>query len=321
MTTRRPFARATGVLAALVAAVGIALHHWRSEAPAVLVLATFAVALWLFSVIALAAAVRARSAVLGGIAVVLLGAGVVQYSPLVASPRDIDDDKGVALRVMVQNLEFGRAAPHDVLRAVRDGGVDLLMTVETTPESADALRTAGIVTLLPHEAVVAAPGAQGVGVWSRYPLTAPESIPRFSLGAVRTSMVGPGGPVTVVAVHPVAPVFDAGAAVAEADLLRGYLGGLPGPAPVVVGGDFNATWDHVRFRDLRGLGYTDSVSGGGDGWVRTWPTDRWFPPLIGIDHILARGVVGVGQTQTVDVARSDHRGVTATVRLHSRWPR
>lgn len=321
MTTRRPFARVTAVLAALVAAAGIALHHSRSEAPAVLVLSTFAVAMWLFSVIALGAAVRARSVVLGIIAVVLVGAGVVQYSPLVAWPRDTDDDDGVALRVMVQNLEFGRAAPHDVLLAVRTGGVDLLMTVETTSESADALRTAGLANLLPHEAVAAAPGTQGVAVWSRYPLAPPESLPGFSLGAVRTTMAGPGGPVTVVAVHPVAPVFDATAAVEEADRLRGYLGGLPGPAPVVVGGDFNATWDHVRFRDLRGLGYTDSVSGGGDGWVRTWPTDRWFPPLIGIDHILARGALGVGETRTVDVARTDHRGVTATVRLPSARPR
>ena len=321
MTVRRPFARATAVLAALVGAAGIALHHSRSEAPAVLVLATFAVAMWLLALVALAAAVRARSVVLGIIAVVLVGTGVVQYGPLVTPGRQVDDDEGVPLKVMVQNLEFGRAAPHDVLRAVRTGGVDLLMTVETTPESAEALRTAGLATLLPHESVATAPGAQGVAVWSRYPLSPPESIPGFSLGGVRTEMAGPGGPVTVVAVHPVAPVFDATTSVEEADRLRGYLGGLPGPAPVVVGGDFNATWDHVRLRDLRGLGYTDSVSGGGDGWVRTWPTDRWFPPLIGIDHILARGALTIGETQTVEVARTDHRGVTATVRLPSAPPR
>ena len=101
----------------------------------------------------------------------------------------------------------------------------------------------------------------------------------------------------------------------EADRLRWYLGGLPGPAPVVVGGDFNATWDHVRFRGLRGLGYTDSVSGGGDGWVPTWPVGGRIPAVIGIDHVLARGAVAVGETSTVRVGATDHRGVLATVRL------
>lgn len=293
----------------------MALHHSRSEIPAVPVLASFAVAAWAFSLVALIAALRARSVLLGIIAVALVGAGVVQYGPLVAPPRQIDDDEGIPMRVMVQNLEFGRAAPHDVVRAVRTGGVDLLMTVETTPESADALRTAGLTGVLPHEAAATAPTTQGVAVWSRFPLSPPERVPGFSLGLVRTEMAGPGGPVTVVAAHTVAPVFDAAAAVEEADRLRWYLGSLPGPAPVVVGGDFNATWDHVRFRDLRGLGYTDSVSGGSDGWVPTWPAGRRIPPLIGIDHVLARGAAAVGDTDTVEVARTDHLGVLATVLL------
>lgn len=315
MSGRRPVARAVAVLTALVAAAGVALHHSRAEIAVVPVLASFAVAFWAFSLVALIAAVRARSVLLGIVAAALVGVGVVQYAPLVGPSSELDDDEGVGVRVMVQNLEYGRAAPHDVVRAVRSGAVDLLLTVETTPESADALRTAGLTGLLPHEAAATAPTAQGVAVWSRFPLSAPERVPGFSLGLVRTEMAGPGGPVTVVAAHPVAPVFDAALAVEEADRLRWYLGSLPGPAPVIVGGDFNATWDHVRFRDLRGLGYTDSVSGGRDGWVPTWPAGRRFPPLIGIDHVLARGAVAVGETETVEVDRTDHLGVLATVRL------
>ena len=303
-------------MAAMVAAAGVALHHSRSDVPLVVVLASFASLAWLAVLVAVAAALRARSVVLTVIAVVLVGIGAASYAPLVG-PSGGDDDEGVPLRVMVQNLEFGRAAPHDVVRAVRTGTVDLLMTVETTPESADALRTAGLTGLLPHEASSPAPGAQGVAVWSRFPLTPPERVPGFSLGVVRSTMAGPTGPVTVVAVHPVAPVFDGPLSVAEADRLRTYLGGLPGPAPVVVGGDFNATWDHVRFRGLRDVGYVDSVSGGRDGWKPTWPADRRYPPLIGIDHVLARGALDVGQTSTVRVNRSDHLGLQATVRLHT----
>lgn len=308
-------ARATAVLAALVAAAGIALHHSTSEAPAVLVLATFALWAWAFSLVAVLAALRARSVLLTVVAVALVGAGAVQYGPLVSPARGYDDDEGVDLRVLVQNLEYGRADPVDVVRAVRDGGVDLLLTVEATPEAVDGLRAAGLGEMLPHEASHAAPQAAGVAVWSRYALSPPERVPGFSLGVLRTDMAGPAGPVTVVAAHPLAPVFDAPTAVEEADRLRWYLGGLPGPAPVVVGGDFNATWDHARFRGLRGLGYTDSVSGGGDGWVPTWPADRRVPPLIGIDHVLARGASAVGETSTVRVGGTDHLGVLATVRL------
>ncbi|MFN3339226.1 MAG: endonuclease/exonuclease/phosphatase family protein [Dietzia sp.] len=314
MRRPRPVARAAAVLAALVAAAGIALHHSTSEVPAVLVLATFALWAWAFSLVALLAALRARSVLLTIVAVALVGAGVVQYGPLVSPAREYDDE-GVDLRVLVQNLEHGRADPVDVARAVRDGGVDLLLTVEATPEAVDGLRAAGLDELLPHEASDAVPQTAGVAVWSRYPLSPPERVPGFSLGVLRTDMAGPGGPVTVVAAHPVAPVFDAPTAVEEADRLRWYLGGLPGPAPVVVGGDFNATWDHARFRGLRGLGYTDSVSGGGDGWVPTWPADRSVPPLIGIDHVLARGALSVGETSTVRVGATDHLGVLATVRL------
>ena len=316
---RRPVAWAVSTVAALVAQAGVVLHHWRSDSPTVMVLATFAFVAWLCCFVALVAALRARSVVLTVIALVLVAAGVVQYGPLVGPPRIFDDDddpgSGVPLRVMVQNLAFGRAAPHDVVRAVRTGGVDLLMTVEATPESADALRTAGLTSLLPHEVASTAPGPEGVAMWSAFPLESPERIPGFSLGVLRADMGGPAGPVTVVAVHPVAPVFDGPRAVEEADRLRSYLGSLPGPAPVVVGGDFNATWDSVRFRELRGLGYTDSVSAGRDGWVPTWPAGRRLPPVIGIDHILARGAVGVGETSTVRVDRTDHLGVQATVRL------
>lgn len=209
---RRPVARAISVSAASIAAAGVALHLSRSGNPTIVVLATFAFAAWLFCLVALVAALRARSVGLTFLALALVAAGAALY-------------------------------------------------------------------------------------------------------VLRTDMASPSGPVTVVAVHPVAAVFDGARAVEEADRLRSYLGGLPGPAPVVVGGDFNATWDHVRFRELRDLGYADSVSAGEDGWIPTWPADRRFPPLIGIDHILARGAVSVGQTSTVRVDRTDHLGVQATVRL------
>ncbi|WP_299023539.1 endonuclease/exonuclease/phosphatase family protein, partial [uncultured Dietzia sp.] len=207
MRRRRPVARALAVLSCLIAATGVALHHSDSDLPAVLVLASFALAAWAFSLLALVAALRARSVALTILAVVLAGAGAVQYGPLV-SPSGGDDDEGVDLRVLVQNLEFGRAVPTDVVRAVREGGVDLLVTVEATPEAVDGLRAAGLTANLPHEALDPAPQTAGVAVWSRYPLSPPERVPGFGLGVVRTDMAGSAGPGTGGAAHPRAPVGD-----------------------------------------------------------------------------------------------------------------
>ena len=112
-----------------------------------------------------------------------------------------------------------------------------------------------------------------------------------------------------------------GSALAIAVGQVGALGSLPGPAPVVVAGDFNMTWDHTRFRALRSLGYVDSTEGGGDGPVPTWPHGRRLPggltapPVIGIDHVLARGAARIGDTSTVEVAGTDHLGLRARVAL------
>lgn len=123
---RRPVARAISVSAASIAAAGVALHLSRSGNPTIVVLATFAFAAWLFCLVALVAALRARSVGLTVLALALVAAGAALY-------------------------------------------------------------------------------------------------------VLRTDMASPSGPVTVVAVHPVAAVFDGARAVEEADRLRSYLGGAARP--------------------------------------------------------------------------------------------
>jgi endonuclease/exonuclease/phosphatase (EEP) superfamily protein YafD len=91
------------------------------------------------------------------------------------------------------------------------------------------------------------------------------------------------------------------------------LGGLPGRT-VLVGGDFNATTDDAQFRGILATGYADAAQQAGAGFTPTWPADRWFPPLIAIDHVLTRGAVA-RSVDSVRIPGSDHRALVVDVRI------
>lgn len=81
---------------------------------------------------------------------------------------------------------------------------------------------------------------------------------------------------------------------------------------MLAAGDFNATTDHVQFRDLLEHGYGDPAAQAGAGYPARYPTDRWFGPLIAIDHVLTRRAVATS-VSTVALPGSDHRGLLVQV--------
>ena len=83
-------------------------------------------------------------------------------------------------------------------------------------------------------------------------------------------------------------------------------------SPVLVGGDFNATWGNSQFRDLLQGGYRDAAEQLGDPWTATFPSGSVVPPLIGIDHLVLRSA-GARSLETVEIPGSDHRGVVVHV--------
>jgi endonuclease/exonuclease/phosphatase (EEP) superfamily protein YafD len=92
--------------------------------------------------------------------------------------------------------------------------------------------------------------------------------------------------------------------------LEAVLPTLPGPA--IVAGDFNATRDHVQFRDLL-TDFSDSADDAGAGIFPTFPTDQVVGPLVSIDHVLVSAtLVGTG-VDSYTVPGTDHRAVVATV--------
>ncbi len=91
---------------------------------------------------------------------------------------------------------------------------------------------------------------------------------------------------------------------------------MPGET-ALIGGDFNATLDTVQFRRILAQGFSDAADQAGAGFTPTWPADRWFPPLITIDHVLTRDAVA-RSVDSVEIPGSDHRALVAVVRIPTR---
>jgi endonuclease/exonuclease/phosphatase (EEP) superfamily protein YafD len=220
---------------------------------------------------------------------------------------------GQRVVVMTCNLRLGSADAAAVVSAVRSNDVDVLMLEELTPDERDALRTAGLDGLLPHAVADPVAGAGGTGVWSRWPLESGKIRADFAFALVTAGVELPGnGRLAVVGLHLAGPTADASAWDQDIRHLPSVLQSLPRETPVIVGGDFNATVDDPRFRALLAAGYADGADQAGAGYTMTYPADRWYPPLIAIDHVLTRDAVA-RQAWTVHVPGSDHRALLASV--------
>ncbi len=82
--------------------------------------------------------------------------------------------------------------------------------------------------------------------------------------------------------------------------------------PVIVPGDFNATYDMAPFRKLLTNGYADAAEQSGAGITRTFPADSSWPPRFGIDRVLTYNATAT-DVHTVRVPGSDHLGLITTV--------
>ncbi|MGW4485897.1 endonuclease/exonuclease/phosphatase family protein [Amycolatopsis sp. NPDC004368] len=261
-------------------------------------------------------------ALLGGIALVLrrwwAGAIALVMAVLLAvfvAPRVMADGQpavsGKSLRVMSTNLYLGRADAATVVKVVRDNQVDVLNLVELTPAEVSALDKAGLFGLLPNRVLHPAPGADGSGIVSRFPLTeenytgdSAEKQP----GA--EADLGGGTVVELVAVHPQSPDTSAGQWDREMKDLSRAVGehGLR-----ILAGDFNATLDHAALQTVLSRGYHDAADERGAGLRPTWPVDA--VPVVTLDHVLVDKRAAVEDYRVLDVPGTDHRAVYAEVRL------
>ncbi len=220
----------------------------------------------------------------------------------------------VRLRLLTVNARGGAVDPAALLRALRRHNVDVLAVQELTPHMVRRLAAAGLGQLRPFSHLDPRPGSAGTGLWARWPLTPLPPVPGLTAAAPRARIDPPGGrPVTLTAVHPLAPMRGrADMWQRELALIRQTLATVDGPQ--VVAGDFNASRDHRPFRDLLAAGFLDCAdSSQSRPWPGfTWPTARGIP-VMRLDHVLVSRTATVRMTRAIRLPDTDHHGVLAAI--------
>jgi endonuclease/exonuclease/phosphatase (EEP) superfamily protein YafD len=230
---------------------------------------------------------------------------------------------GPTLTVMSANVWLGKADAESLVSAAAPGAA-VLAVQELTAEGLARLSAAGIDTVFPHRLVDPHRRAAGIGIWSKYPISETRQVSGFHVHAISVKLRVPGVPIdpTVVVFHLASPVHINDwcrdiellpTALRDAD--QRAAGGS-----VIVAGDFNSTMDMRPFREALPHGYSDAADQAGAGFMPTFPSKVWAPPLIAIDHILTLRCTASG-VYTTAVAGSDHRALVATVHIPPTPPR
>lgn len=260
---------------------------------------------------------RPEAAVAG--ACLMVGAALLAARVL-PGPTPSPAPAGPRLTVAVANLREGNADAEALVDAVDGAGVDVLVVLELTGTSIEALAAAGLSARLPERVALPSRFTSGGGIWSRHPLTPREPSRSRGFGATpRATIEIPGhGPLDVDAVHPLPPITREWTAA-----WTRVLAGLPAPEHAVeesrrlLAGDFNATVDHGRFRALFDLGWVDAADARGAGLRPTFGglgSGEPVPP-VSLDHVLVDRAVAVEHVATRPLPGSDHRMLVARLRL------
>ncbi|MFD1052735.1 endonuclease/exonuclease/phosphatase family protein [Terrabacter terrigena] len=228
------------------------------------------------------------------------------------------------LTVMSANVWVGAANANQLMAAVRFHAVDVLVLVEATPALLRRLDAEGARDYFTQREGVARPGTfTGTMVLSRYPLSVRSAGTDPSVEGTQSTqpeldVTAPNGTVRLKVAHPTAPLRgDTVEWRAGLRALQSWNERHHGDGPVVMAGDFNASYGHPGMRDLA-EGLDDAQLTDGEGWVRTWPfAGNRLPAFVQLDHLLSRGLTVVSAGQ-VAINRADHAAVWASYALPGR---
>ncbi|MFI5714244.1 endonuclease/exonuclease/phosphatase family protein [Nocardia sp. NPDC051750] len=301
-------------IATLTGVAGVALHFSWSGSRIPVLAASVAPYLMSGALVGLAAFLALQRWSSVGVAVIVTAAAVWTQAPLYIGHSG--DENGPTIRVMQANLLFDGVDPRALVDQVRGREIEVLTVNELTRAAIGDLGRAGLDQLLPHRYLSPGRTAAGTGIWSRYPLSDTVEYDGYVLNQLSATATVPGaGPVTIFAFHPVPPVYGTHVWADELARLRAILERSAANRPAIAGGDFNATYDHSQFRAMLSGRFDDAAVQAGAGHLVTYPTDKWWPAVVGIDHILVAGGRAVA-VETVDLPGADHRALTARIRLN-----
>ena len=292
--------------------VGVLAHVFTSAwQPWVLVAALSHQLMWL-SVPAVIGFAFSRDVIGSFTSGIVLIAVVVLQLPLSSGAAAVRSSSP-SLEVLQANLHMGSADAVALTAMVRRDQVDVLTTEELTVAETQRLREAGLRAFLPYFFAAYDELGRGLGIWSRYPLSDQREYDGFQLGVLSAAVHVTGhSAVSVYAIH-IMPPYPYAPSSWSGELRR--LGRIlaAAPTPLVAAGDFNATPDNAQYRHLLGAaGVQDAATQARGGYLATFPSNEWYPPLIAIDHVLVRAAGG-RSIATQRLHGSDHRAVLATL--------
>lgn len=266
------------------------------------------------AVIALLAHRRAMAAVHLGVVVALgwLVLPIVFHADAGTPPPDAR-----RLTIASGNVYYRTDRPGEIAAALLALDADVIAMTEFSVPVEEAFERLDSSGRYPFVAALAPGDRNGVAVYSRYPIVDRTIAPIGQGLAVDVVLDVDGVPTRVVVVHPLPGTDGPSLEAWTGDLPA--IGGVADPeaegARTLIVGDFNATRWHPAFRDVLGRGWRDAHEVLGDGWSRSWPTGRPFPPLVRIDHALVGDAVSVIDVHDVALPGSDHRGFVVTVAI------
>ena len=240
-----------GAVAAVVAAAGIAAHYIGLVNTMVARIASFTPLFVILAMVAVLMLSAARQRVRTVLAVVIAVVGVWSQIPLFTrTDTGQPATDSVSVRLLQANIRLGEADVGALMQTVIDEDVDVLTVIELTPEALQRLSAAGITETLPYSFVRPGSSGSGAGIFARFPLTDGRRLKGFAPNNLEAVMALPGvGPVGVYALHPIPPYPEPSYKWAqELRLLRSVFAAQT--HPLIVGADFNSTYDHWQYRDL-----------------------------------------------------------------------
>lgn len=252
------------------------------------------------------------------VAAAVVPTGLPELAAREALPRPVGGAPKV--RILSWNLYRANADGAAIDRLVRDAGADVVVLQEVSARNIDALRASPALAAYGHSFTSPQPSAFGSGIWSRQPLEAAGQIDVAGLPMIEAVVQTVAGPLRLINVHTLSPVTPAGLELWPRQLRRlGDEARRPGP-PVLLAGDFNATWGHRPFRRLLDTGLSDAAAARGRPWSGTWPAARGNRrlrrPALRLDHVLTGPGLVATSYATGRSAGSDHRSIVVDVAFH-----
>ena len=242
--------------------------------------------------------------------VVGLGALLLAWPLVFASDLPAADPNGTEISVAAINLLFSNPVISDAADDLLLRDADVILFSEYTVRHQSALSAHRVAEAYSYKVEHNRLHASGIALWSKYPIAINQR-PQTMRSAVDILIDGPDGPIRIFGVHPPTPISTFEGWIADLETF-GELGSAA-TEPTLIVGDFNASYWHPVFRDLLRSGLSDAHTVHGQGFSTSWPTDKFFPAFVRLDHALTGNGLVSTSVQDFTVAGSDHRGFVVSV--------